>query len=89
MMNFLINFITNQISNRVTSWNTTIPAGLIAYITAALANSGVIDPVYVHSLAGQIAQWLLYGLSLVLLAWKERKQPPEDNSPTPGPGKDQ
>jgi hypothetical protein len=89
MMNFLINFITNQISDRVTSWNTTIPAGLIAYLDVFLTHCGVFDDTQIHSLAFKIAQWLMAGLSLVLLAWKDRKEPPEDNTPTPGPGKDQ
>lgn len=84
-MNWLTNFIGDQVVARVTSWQTTAAAGLIAYLTNFLTESGVIDPTQVHSLAGQIAQWLLYGISLVLLAWKDRKQ---DKTPTQPPEKD-
>lgn len=84
-MNFILNFITNQISDRVTSWQTTIPAFLLTGVTQLLVNSGLFDPTQVNSMAGQIAQWVIYGLSLVLLAWKNRKTPPVDNTPTPPP----
>lgn len=80
---FIINFIVNQFMSRITSWQTTLPAGLVAYLTNAL--SAYIDPSYLHSFVGQVSQWLLYGASLVLLAWKNRKQPPEGNTPTPPP----
>lgn len=87
-MNFILTFIINQVSSRVSHWQTTIPAAFLASVTAFVANSGLIDPNDVNSLAGQICQFLIYGLSLILLAWKDRKQPPEDNTPVPGPGAD-
>lgn len=86
-MKTILNFIISQISDRVKSWSTTIPAGLLAYITNAA--SAYIDPAYLHSFSGQVAQWALYGLSLILLAWKDRKQPPVDYSPTQPPKGDQ
>lgn len=78
----ILNFIVNQIISRVTSWQSTMLGGLTATLAVILTNSGIIDPTDVHSLAGQIAQWLSAGLSLVLLFWQDRKQ---DNTPTQPP----
>lgn len=88
-MSFILNLILDQVRNRVTSWQTTIPAAFLASLTAFITNSGLFDPADVNGLAGRIAQWLIYGLSLVLLAWQDRKLAPEDKNPTQPPGKDQ
>lgn len=81
-MNFIFTLVANQIFKSVTSWQTTALAGWSAYLVAILTNSGLIDPQYIHGLSGQIAQWSLGAVSLLLLAWQDRKQ---DNTPTKPP----
>lgn len=90
MMNWFKRWILDEIVDRVTSWETTIAAGIVAYVTVLLTHSGIFSPDDVHSLAGQTAQWIAAGISLVLLALKDAsKSSPTDNMPTPGPEKDQ
>ena len=88
-MNWLISFIGNQVVKSIMSWETTALSGLTAFLGVLLTQSGIIDPQYVHSLAGQAAQWALGAVSLVLLAWQDRKQPAVDTAPTQPPQGDQ
>lgn len=78
----ILDFIASFVIKGITSWQTTMLGGLTAGLAVILTNSGVIDPNSVHSLAGQIAQWLSAGISLVLLFWQDRKK---DITPTPPP----
>lgn len=90
MMSWIKRWIIDEIAQRITSWETTIAGCVLAYVTLILTNSGIFSPDDVHSLAGQTAQWVIAGISLVLIALKDAsKYPPTDNAPTPAPEKDQ
>lgn len=73
MLNWLKNFATNEIAARIMSWQTTIPGAFLAVVTSVC--STFIAPEDLHSFAGQVAQYLIYGASLALVAWKDRKNP--------------
>lgn len=86
MFGWLEDFIENQITARLLSWTTTVPGVLLAFIDGIASH--FIDPNYLHHFDQQVAQWLIAGLSLVLLAWKDRKEPPVDYTPTQPPERD-
>jgi len=81
-MNFIMNLIADQVVKSITSWQTTALGSVTAFLSVLVTNSGLIDPQYIHGLAGQVAQWLLGAVSLALIAWQDRKQ---DNTPTKPP----